>query len=131
MTIRSVFLLLVLCLPFFGAPDNNKTAEVQKTIQGLKATVAQLHDQIFALEAQLGAAENANLTRHQSAHDSNPDSSRAALAASGSTTSVGTSQQVVKSNGATRQQCTATTKRGTRCLRLASPGKSTCWQHGS
>ena len=28
-----------------------------------------------------------------------------------------------------RQQCTATTKKGTRCLRLAQPETSTCWQH--
>ena len=31
---------------------------------------------------------------------------------------------------AARQQCAATTKKGTRCLRLASAGSSFCWQHG-
>jgi hypothetical protein len=29
-----------------------------------------------------------------------------------------------------RQQCAATTKKGTRCARLASVGSSFCWQHG-
>ena len=29
----------------------------------------------------------------------------------------------------TRQQCTATTKKGTRCSRLAAVGNSRCWQH--
>lgn len=28
-----------------------------------------------------------------------------------------------------RQQCAATTKKGTRCSRLAQPGSSYCWQH--
>jgi hypothetical protein len=30
---------------------------------------------------------------------------------------------------ATRQQCAATTKKGTRCSRLAQPGRAYCWQH--
>jgi hypothetical protein len=29
-----------------------------------------------------------------------------------------------------RQQCAATTKKGTRCARLASVGSAFCWQHG-
>jgi hypothetical protein len=33
------------------------------------------------------------------------------------------------SSQATRQQCAATTKKGTRCLRLANAGSSYCWQH--
>ncbi len=28
-----------------------------------------------------------------------------------------------------RQQCAATTKRGTRCSRMAQPGRAYCWQH--
>jgi micrococcal nuclease len=31
---------------------------------------------------------------------------------------------------ATRQQCAATTQKGTRCSRMANPGSSYCWQHG-
>lgn len=29
----------------------------------------------------------------------------------------------------TRQQCAATTKKGTRCSRMAQPGRAYCWQH--
>jgi hypothetical protein len=29
-----------------------------------------------------------------------------------------------------RQQCAATTKKGTRCSRTAKPGSAYCWQHG-
>jgi hypothetical protein len=30
---------------------------------------------------------------------------------------------------ASRQQCAATTRKGTRCSRLAQPGRAYCWQH--
>jgi hypothetical protein len=35
----------------------------------------------------------------------------------------------VPSQPAARQQCAATTKRGTRCSRLADVGSAYCWQH--
>lgn len=35
----------------------------------------------------------------------------------------------VSSQPAARQQCAATTKRGTRCSRLADAGSAYCWQH--
>jgi hypothetical protein len=35
----------------------------------------------------------------------------------------------VPSQPAARQQCAATTKRGTRCSRLADVGNAYCWQH--
>jgi putative hemolysin len=34
------------------------------------------------------------------------------------------------SQPATRQQCAATTKKGTRCSRMANAGSAYCWQHG-
>jgi hypothetical protein len=135
MILRSIVVLIAVCLPVFGAPDRNKAAEIQKTIQGLKATVAQLQDQISVLEAQLASAEKADTPREQPAVSTSstmamPLAVEATTAVPDSTRGRTTQPAAVKVNDTARQQCSATTQRGTRCSRMAAVGRSTCWQHG-
>jgi uncharacterized coiled-coil protein SlyX len=44
-------------LPKFSALYESRTADIRKTIQGLKAPVAQLQSQITVLESQLSLLE--------------------------------------------------------------------------
>ena len=109
--IRLFTLLLAASLLVFSASNENQAPEIRRTVQGVKATVAQLQDQVIALESQLasGAVPPVAATTERP----NPQ-----LAQQAST--------VVES---ARPQCKETTKRGSRCSRMAAAGKSTCWQH--
>jgi hypothetical protein len=42
-----------------------------------------------------------------------------------------TANSVVAEPVVERARCSATTQKGTRCKRLAQPGKTTCWQHSA
>ena len=135
MMMLRVVLLIAVCLPVVCAPDESKSAEIRKTIQGLKATVAQLQDQISVLEAQLASVEKADPPREQSAISAIPATARPlattpAAVVSDSSRARSTQPAAVKLNDTARQQCSATTQRGTRCSRMAVAGKNTCWQHG-
>jgi outer membrane murein-binding lipoprotein Lpp len=96
--------LLVAGVSLFAASsENSKAAQVRRIINDLKATVAQLQNQINALESQLG------------------DAAQAAAAA--------TPSARPRVSEKLRGRCAATTERGTRCSRPAVAGKRTCWQH--
>lgn len=118
---RLVTVLLVASMLLFSAPDENKAAKIRRTVQGLKATVAQLQDQIIVLESQF--ASGAEI----------PSAPKVAAVPSVAATPERPSQRLVQQAPtvveSVRQQCAATTKRGARCSRMAATGKTTCWQH--
>ena len=54
---KCLLVLLAVCFPIVSAPDESRTADIRKTIQGVKASIAQLQDQITVLESQLSLLE--------------------------------------------------------------------------
>ena len=122
------FLLLTLaaCLPLFSAPDDTRAVDVRKTIQGLKSSIAQLQDQIAVLEMQLSSLEANSIN----ARDTNTQSPSAPIVSLSSPTEPSQTRLApTKLKETERQQCTGVTQKGTRCSRMAAPGKTTCWQH--
>lgn len=119
--IRSFTLLLAGSMLVFSAPDENRAAESRQTVQSLKATIAQLQDQIITLESQL--APGAEIPSAPTLAAVPP------VAATPERPSRRLVQQAPTGVESARQQCAATTKRGARCSRTAATGKTTCWQH--
>ena len=119
--IRLFTLLVGGSMLLFSAPGENKAAEVRRNVQGIKATVAQLQDQIIALESQLVSEAGV------------PAAAKVAVVAPVAATPEGPSPWLVQQARtvveSARQQCKATTKRGSRCSRMAAAEKATCWQH--
>jgi hypothetical protein len=129
---RCLIFVLAACLPLVCQQTDAKAADIRKTIQALKASVAQFQDQIAVLEAQLASVSTTTSTGA-------PPAVREAHAIPANPTPIIPLQQPAtrdvrspeppKLTETARSQCTAVTKRGTRCSRMAAAGKSTCWQH--
>ncbi len=124
---KCLLVLLAVCFPIVSAPDESRTADIRKTIQGVKASIAQLQDQITVLESQLSLLEG----RTPTVPDANTSKGSALVVTllSPAESKVEPSGPTTKINDTARQQCTGITKKGSRCSRMAAPGQTTCWQH--
>ena len=124
---KCVFVLLAVCFPIVSAPEESRTADIRKTIQGMKASIGQLQDQIAVLELQLSSLD-ANGTNSRDANTQNPSAAVVPIL-SAPESNQSRPAPATKLNDTVRQQCTGITQTGKRCSRMAAAGKTTCWQH--
>jgi hypothetical protein len=92
--------------------------EILRELRILKLAISDLQTRVERIEKQLSAAPRSS---QLPASNIAPTPSAVAPAAMPSTTGL---------SGTARQQCAATTKKGTRCSRMAAVGAAYCWQHG-
>jgi hypothetical protein len=118
---RVLLAFLLAAVACAAQPATNQ--QLRQALVAMKAKVAELQAQIDQMERLLGS------TAVSSPGVALP-STASGLAGVAPSASPARSSSPTGVRGAVRQQCAATTKKGTRCSRTASPGSAYCWQHG-
>lgn len=126
-------LLVAILAPVANAQAD---AELLRKIHALKVAMAEMQAQLNEIE-KLAMARSVTATPSPAESQGNvaepvPGSSPkhprpfVPPPSAWETTSGTRSTAIVETS---RTQCTATTRKGTRCSRLAQPGRDRCWQH--
>jgi hypothetical protein len=109
---RVVLLAIALLCPA-QTPDSDV---IRREIAAVREELSSLQARLARLEAMLAQRPSAPAPASRLVPELPP-------------AGVSSSRSRATTDAGTRQQCAATTKKGTRCLRLAQAGSSTCWQH--